>query len=113
MDVFELRRKLVEEYGDYVGSFIRIKDGRVANAVESSLDAGLLWPDPLIQLNPSFEPGETVDELASDGSLHEECGRIFRAGKEKHNDVGKDLRLHRHQPESGLRLNMPVRTGSW
>ena len=100
MDVFNLRNCLVEEYGSYVGSFIRIKDSRTEGVVRASLDEGLLWPDPLIQLNPSFEPGETVDELVAAGALHEECSRIFRAGKEEYNDDGKDLRLHRHQAEA-------------
>src|SRR5215204_5075448 len=64
-----------------------------------SLDEGLLWPDPLIQLNPSFEAGESIDELVDEGVLHEECARIFRVKKDPH-DPGKDLRLHRHQSEA-------------
>ncbi len=52
----------------------------------------------------------------AEGTLHEECGRIFRAGKEKHNDVGKDLRLHRHQAEAikiaGAGHNYVLTTGT-
>jgi hypothetical protein len=29
-----------------------------------------LWPDPLIQLNPTFKPGKTVDELVTAGVLN-------------------------------------------
>ena len=82
MDVFKLRYRLGDDYGAYVGSFIRIKDDRIENEVHSNLTEGLLWPDPLIQLNPSFESGETIDELADGGVLHGECQRIFRAGKD-------------------------------
>ncbi|MCZ7664796.1 MAG: DEAD/DEAH box helicase [Thermoleophilia bacterium] len=81
MDVFHLRDQLVEDYREYVESFIRIKDERIRSTVEEAIDAGLLWPAPLVQLNPTFEAAETVDELVADGTLHPECGRIFRTGK--------------------------------
>ena len=57
MDVFDLRRRLVEDYSSYIRSFIRIRDERIQAYVQESLENGLLWPDPLIQLNPSSEPG--------------------------------------------------------
>ncbi|MDP8939201.1 MAG: hypothetical protein M3N10_02715 [Actinomycetota bacterium] len=78
-----------------MGSFIRIKDDRLENEVHTNLGEGLLWPDPLIQLNPSFESGEIIDELAEEGILHEECSRIFQTNKGPRNS-GKELRLHRH-----------------
>jgi len=59
----------------------------------------LLWPEPLIQLNPSFESGGTIDELVDEGLLHEECRRAFRI-KTRRDDEGKALRLHRHQAEA-------------
>ena len=99
MDVFRLRNRLVEDYGSYVGSFIRIKDARIEDKVRQSLDDGLLWPDPLIQLNPSFEAGDRIDELVGESVLHDECGRIFRAGKDSGNP-GVTLKLHRHQSEA-------------
>ncbi len=99
MDVFRLRHRLVDDYGSYVSSFIRIKDDRIEEEVRNSLGEGLLWPDPLIQLNPSFEAGETIDELVAEGTLHEECARIFRRKRERH-DPGEDLRLHRHQADA-------------
>jgi ATP-dependent helicase YprA (DUF1998 family) len=98
LDVFELRNCLVEDYGSYVRSFIRIKDARIEEEVKESLDEGLLWPDPLIQLNPSFETGDRIDDLVDEGILHDECARIFRAGKD-HGD-GVTLRLHRHQSDA-------------
>ena len=67
MEVFALRDRLVGDYESYVGSFIKIKDARIEDEVMRSLDEGLLWPDPLIQLNPSFEAGESIDELVDEG----------------------------------------------
>jgi len=99
LDVFQLRNRLVGDYGSYVRSFIQIKDPRIEAEVEQSIDEGLLWPDPLIQLNPSFEAGDRIDELVAEGVLHGECDRIFRAGKSSTNP-GVTLKLHRHQSEA-------------
>ena len=99
VDVFELRKRLVSDYQDYVTSFVRIKDARVGEHVQKSLEEGLLWPDPLIQLNPSFEAGESIDELVKEGVLHEECLRIFRTSKDQ-DEHGEPLRLYRHQSEA-------------
>lgn len=99
MNVFDLRDRLIEDYSAYIRSFIRIQDERIGQHVDESLDGGLLWPDPLIQLNPSFEPGEWIDELVSNGTLHAECARIFRI-KPDPSGQGKPLRLHRHQADA-------------
>jgi ATP-dependent helicase YprA (DUF1998 family) len=99
LDVFALRDRLVGDYDSYVGSFIKIKDARIEDEVMRSLDEGLLWPDPLIQLNPSFEAGESIDELVEEGIFHRECARIFRTAKDL-NERGNPLRFHRHQSEA-------------
>lgn len=54
MNKFELREDLINDYSSYIRSFIRIRDQRIEGLVSSYLDQGLLWPDPLIQLDPSF-----------------------------------------------------------
>ncbi len=102
MDVFALRNTLLDDYREYIGSFIQIQDFRIREYVEQNLDAGLLWPEPLIQLNPSFEPGEWIDELAAQNVLHSECARIFRRDKDnpEYHGRGLPLRLHRHQSEA-------------
>ena len=56
MDVFRLREKLVEDYASFISSFIEIRDERIADRARQEIAEGLLWPDPLIQLNPGFEP---------------------------------------------------------
>jgi len=57
MDVFELRSRVVRDYERYIKSFIAIRDERIKAEVEENLDAGLLWPEPRIGLNPAFETG--------------------------------------------------------
>ncbi len=96
MEVFRLHQKLLDDYAKYTGSFIRISDNRIRSKVEQEIKEGLLWPDPLLQLNPSFEPGSRIDDLVAEGVLHEDCGQIFRIKKDLH-DLGKPMRLHWHQ----------------
>ena len=57
MRVFDVRNGLVDEYSRYVKSFIEISDNRIRSLVNSKLEGGMLWPDPLVQLNPAFKPG--------------------------------------------------------
>lgn len=102
MDVFQLHRHVIDDYAAYTKSFIRISDERIAETVRKEIADGLLWPEPLLQLNPSFAPGKKIDELVAEGVLHADCGRIFRI-KKNENDFGRDLRLHLHQ-EQAIRL---------
>lgn len=67
MDVFDLHRYLISDYVRYTKSFIRILDSRIREAVEDEVGRGLLWPEPLLRLNPSFEPGVTIDQLVTEG----------------------------------------------
>jgi hypothetical protein len=101
MDVFSLRDHLVADYRHYVESFVSIRDPRIAQAISDELEQGLLWPDPRVQLNPTFARGGLIDELVADGTLHPECRRIFSVGKEPDpSSVGGPLELHRHQSEA-------------
>ena len=106
MDVFNLRNTVIGDYSAYVRSFLTINDERIRRLVSKEMDGGFLWPDPLIQLNPSFEAGETLQQLIDLGELHSECINIFR-DKREDGTVGAPFRLHRHQID-GIRLP-PVR----
>ncbi len=99
MDVFKFRQNLIDEYSSYIRSFIYISDERVKEYVDQKLNKGLLWPDPLIQLNPSFELGTSIDGLINEGLLHEDCKNIFT---HKDRDTGhvQPLNLYKHQEES-------------
>lgn len=99
MDVFELRDSLIADYSGFVRSFIHIRDQKIAATVEEELQRGLLWPQPLVQLNPAFQPGATIDEVVAEGVLHDECRRSFRSKKDEAPE-GRLLRLHRHQEEA-------------
>ena len=101
MDVFDLRDNVVKEYSEYVGSFVTIRDDRIHNYVDAEIRSGVLWPQPLLQLNPAFEPGDSIDKLVANGELHPLCRDIFRDKPTPTTDRGP-LRFHQHQVE-GIR----------
>ena len=82
MNIFRYRDELIGDYSEYVNSFIRLRDSRIRSFVDRALESEVLWPDPLIQLNPTFKPGRTVDELCDEKVLHTDCRRIFRRDKQ-------------------------------
>lgn len=100
MHIFAFRDHIIQDYAAYVKSFMQMRDPRIREHVEAHLDAGLLWPEPLIQLNPTFEPGEWIETLVRQSVLHQECARIFRKDKGVQGSDGKPLRLHRHQVDA-------------
>src|SRR5262249_35699649 len=96
---FDCRHRLVDDYAGYTRGFIRAGEPRLREFIDRQLDEGVLWPEPLIQLNPAFEPGESIDELVARRELHAECSRVFRR-KPRPDSAGEPLRLHRHQSEA-------------
>ena len=95
MDVFQLRAQVVGDYARYMSSFIELRNDRVQALVREQIST--LWPEPLVQLNPSFEPGESMQQLVADGLLHPACREIFQI---KRKDAAPEpLRLYRHQIE--------------
>ncbi|MDZ7801422.1 MAG: hypothetical protein U5K81_11610 [Trueperaceae bacterium] len=95
MDIFDFREHLIGDYADYVRSFIHIRDARIRDQVEGALKDGRLWPQPLLQLNPSFEPGGSLDALVREGVLHSRTPEVFRVGKSVVDPRGRPLPAHR------------------
>jgi superfamily II DNA/RNA helicase len=90
MDVFKLRDAVVNEYRSYVESFVRVYDKRTDDFVRQKLADGHLWPEAVLQLNPAYEPTDTLGELTRRSVIEETTARFF----------GSDIRLHRHQREA-------------
>jgi hypothetical protein len=63
MDIFNIHKSLIDDYSSYIRSFINAKDKHMTEYIDKSLSEGMLWPEPLIQLSPSFDPGETIVAL--------------------------------------------------
>lgn len=67
MDAFRTHKEVVDEYKNYLSSFIRIKDERINEYVKSTTMENELIPPPLVQFNPSYEKKETFEDLVSEG----------------------------------------------
>jgi ATP-dependent helicase YprA (DUF1998 family) len=100
MDVFNFRNRIIEDYTSYVSSFISIAQPRLRDFVDRCFTSGSLWPDPLIQLNPTFKPGKNIDELVRAGVLAAGCAPVFRREKTSTVGSGEDLLFHRHQEDA-------------
>ncbi len=116
MDVFNLRDTLVEDYQRFARSFTTIRADDIRSQVELAYQGGRYWPDPLVQLNPLFQPAEDVDTLVRQGTLHSDTGRIFRTDDRSATGAGSPLTLHTHQRQAlalaGQRESFVVTTGT-
>lgn len=99
MDVFEFRKSLIGEYSDFTRSFTRIKAEDIRSFVDAQYDSQKFWPEPLVQVNPNFQPGGTVESLCQAGHLSPICADIFRFGKSA-SSAGQTLPLYKHQVEA-------------
>lgn len=89
MNVFETHAKIVGDYASYIRSFINIADPAIRQVVDAALAEGKLWPEPLLQFNPSYEMAGSVATIAKAGVLN---GAIT--------DIFKGYSLYRHQLEA-------------
>lgn len=99
MDVFQFREHIVADYEQFTRSFTRIRADDIRAYVDREYDSQRYWPEPLIQINPNYRSGGTVDELIEAGQLSAECSSIFRLGKSAQS-AGVALPLHQHQAEA-------------
>lgn len=93
MDVFGLRKEIVNQYQDFINGYINIKDAKITAKVQSGLDSGVLWPEPLVQLSPAFAKGDSFETLERDGVLCPETKSCFLSG-------GVPISLYRHQTDA-------------
>ncbi|WP_448382467.1 DEAD/DEAH box helicase [Desulfosoma sp.] len=95
MTIFHLHRQVLDDYRDFVHSFIAIADDRARQFVEQALlKEKRLWPEPLLQLSPAYKRAASVDELAQRGLLHPETARIF------HTQENRPFQLYQHQVDA-------------
>jgi hypothetical protein len=93
MDVFSLRDSVVGEYRKLATSFTTIHAEDIKAQVEEIYSRGHFWPDPLIQINPSYRRGASLDSLVGDGRLDPRTAEIFRF-------KGAPLSLYKHQEQA-------------
>lgn len=93
MDVFSLRDSIVGEYRKFATSFTTIQAEDIRAQVEAIYSEGRFWPEPLIQINPSYKRGANIETLIAGGALDPRTAEIFRAD-------GVPLSLYKHQEQA-------------
>lgn len=93
-NVFEFRDQLIAEYAGFSRSFTRLRAPDIARVVDGEYEKGRYWPEPLIQINPSYKRAQDIEQLVQEGLLEPKCSEIFRFGP------GRPLQLFQHQQEA-------------
>lgn len=89
MDVFSLRDSVISQYKSFAKSFTKIKSDDIKEKIEAIYAQDKFWPEPLIQINPNYEPGRSISELVKQNVLHPACEEIFSS-----------IAPHKHQEEA-------------
>jgi ATP-dependent helicase YprA (DUF1998 family) len=89
MDAFKTHEQVISDYKAYLQSFINIKDEKIKEHVNGNTLVEQILPEPLIQFNPSFEKGSSLNELIGEGLIHRDLPKALGA-----------YRLYRHQVEA-------------
>ena len=93
LDVFALRDSVVDEYKRFATSFTTIHAPDIREQVEDIYAGNRYWPEPLIQINPSYKRSTDIGTLVANGVLHPGSADIFRAN-------GQPLSLYKHQEQA-------------
>lgn len=93
MDVFSLRDSIIGEYRRFATSFTTIHAEDIRTQVEAIYSEGRFWPDPLLQINPSYKRGLNLETLIANGALDPRTAEIFRA-------EDAPLSLYKHQEQA-------------
>jgi len=98
-NIFDLHKDILEDYKLYIDSFINIADEKILDTVRKDFDSGNLYPEPLVQFNPSFESGGSVEDLVNKGVLVKEFNNIFYDGE------NISWSIYKHQTEAIVKGN--------
>ena len=93
LDVFALRDSVVDEYKRFATSFTAVHAPDIREQVEAIYAENRYWPEPLIQINPSYKRSTDLGALVADGVLDPGCADVFRAN-------GRPLSLYKHQEQA-------------
>ena len=92
MDILNLYDQLKRKYKDYIQSFVLIKDKRIEDVVVEALKKDELWPKALVQFNPTYEQGASVNELIAKGlPIHPNLKYFFNNAFYKHQQEAIEL----------------------
>jgi len=93
LDIFALRDSVVDEYKHFATSFTTIQAPDIKTQVEAIYAQARYWPEPLIQINPSYKRSTDIGTLVTAGVLDPGCAAIFQV-------KGVPLSLYTHQGQA-------------
>mgnify|MGYP003812592195 CR=1 FL=1 len=93
MNIFDIHGSVMENYADYIQSFVNISDDEIREHVDNELKEGKLWPQPLLQFNPAYKLAGSADSF-QDPPLNSELKTVL-----------KNYKLYQHQVEA-IRLGL-------
>jgi hypothetical protein len=79
LDVFSLRESIVNEYKHFATSFTTIHANDIREQVEAICAQNRYWPEPLIQINPSYKRSTDISKLVDHHILDPRCAEIFQS----------------------------------
>ena len=77
MKITDLHEDLKGRYKAYIKSFINITDQKIEAEANKTLDSDEFWPDTLIQFNPNYLQGKSVDQMVAEGLPVSESLKYF------------------------------------
>src|SRR5262245_11586013 len=93
LDIFALRDSVIAEYKHFATSFTTIHAPDIKAQVEAIYAEERYWPEPLIQINPSYKRSTDIRSLVDRGVLDPGCADIFQT-------KGTPLSLYKHQEQA-------------
>ena len=91
-DFFKIHSQIMEQFMAFSQSFVDIEDPQILKELEKYGNDKSMWPEPLIQFNPSYQEGAAFSDLISEGLFDPRMDKIFTG-----------FHLYKHQEEA-LRL---------
>ena len=89
MQAFKNHKRIIDDYREFLKSFLNINDERIKAEVEEKLHNDSYLPEPLIQFNPTYKAGISIDELSTIENIHLDLKKM----------LGK-THLYHHQVEA-------------
>lgn len=93
LDIFALRDSVIDEYKRFATSFTTIHAPDIRSQIEAIYAEERYWPEPLIQINPSYKRSTDIQSLVDGGALDPGCADIFQVR-------GVPLTLYKHQEQA-------------
>ncbi|HEM7803028.1 DEAD/DEAH box helicase [Burkholderia cenocepacia] len=95
MNVFDLDADLLRRYEAFARSFTNIRAKDIRTQVKAIYSSGKFWPEPLIGVNPHFEDGRALVDLANEGVIDPDLPKVFAVGADR-----SVISLRRHQDQA-------------